>query len=149
MASEDIGNIYKTQIPGYEDAADIQAALRLYHYGSSTAPTVGEIGVLNGIVANSIAGHIKALDNRVIFIESDPARSKISSSEPSEETLVNGYIWVDSNSVAGNTPTYGQASYSASAPTTGLTVGALWVDSDSSPLKLHVWSGSEWRVIGE
>ena len=149
MASEDIGNIYKTQIPGYEDAADIQAALRLYHYGSLTAPTVEEIGVTNGIVANSIAGHIKALDDRLDDIELDPARSIISNSQPSGASLVNGYIWVDSTSVAGNTPTYGQASYSATAPNTGLVVGALWVDSDSSPLKIHVWSGSEWRVIGE
>ena len=36
MASENIGNLYPSKIPGYEDAADIQAALRLYHYGSTT-----------------------------------------------------------------------------------------------------------------
>lgn len=149
MASEDIGNIYKTQIPGYEDAADIQAALRLYHYGSSTAPTVEEIGVTNGILANSIAGHLKALDDRVDDIELDPARSIISNSQPSGASLVNGYIWVDSTSVTGNAPTYGTATYSASNPTENVTVGTLWVDSDSSPLKLYVWSGTEWRVIGE
>jgi hypothetical protein len=34
MASETIGNLYPTEIPGYVDSADIQAAFRLYHYGS-------------------------------------------------------------------------------------------------------------------
>lgn len=34
MAAEDIGELIPTKVPGYSDAADIQAALRLYHYGS-------------------------------------------------------------------------------------------------------------------
>lgn len=34
MAAENIGNLVPTKIPGYSDSADIQAALRLYHYGS-------------------------------------------------------------------------------------------------------------------
>jgi len=36
MAAENIGELVPTKIPGYADAADIQAALRLYHYGSYT-----------------------------------------------------------------------------------------------------------------
>jgi hypothetical protein len=46
-------------------------------------------------------------------------------------------------------PTYATATYSDSAPTTNLIAGTLWVDSDSTPLKMYVWSGSQWRVIGE
>jgi hypothetical protein len=34
MAAESIGAIYSTKIPGYADNADIQAAFKLYHYGS-------------------------------------------------------------------------------------------------------------------
>jgi hypothetical protein len=34
MASESIGTLYPTKIPGYVDNADIQAAFKLYHYGS-------------------------------------------------------------------------------------------------------------------
>lgn len=34
MAAENIGQLVPTKIPGYADSADIQAALRLYHYGS-------------------------------------------------------------------------------------------------------------------
>jgi hypothetical protein len=36
MSAENIGQLVPTKIPGYADAADIQAALRLYHYGSYT-----------------------------------------------------------------------------------------------------------------
>jgi len=144
VASENIGPIYTTQIPGYEDAADIQAALRLYHYGTTTVPATE-----SEVIPNSTAGHIKALDTRIDFVELDPARSKMSNTEPTGDHIVNGYIWVDGDSVTGNAPTYGTATYSATAPDTNLIVGALWVDSYSSPLKMHVWSGSEWRVIGE
>jgi hypothetical protein len=36
MATTSIGVLYSTAIPGYADSADIQAALRAYHYGSYT-----------------------------------------------------------------------------------------------------------------
>jgi len=36
MAAENIGTLVPTKVPGYADAADIQAALRVYHYGSYT-----------------------------------------------------------------------------------------------------------------
>lgn len=39
MAAESIGSLVPTKIPGLSDQADIQAALRLYHYGSYTFDT--------------------------------------------------------------------------------------------------------------
>jgi hypothetical protein len=69
MSAEYIDNtvegsgLYTTKIPGYEDAADIQEALRLYHYGSNTIPTVDALGTANGINTKSVAGHLKALSN--------------------------------------------------------------------------------------
>ncbi len=36
MAIEPIGELVPTSVPGYADDADIQAALRIYHYGSDT-----------------------------------------------------------------------------------------------------------------
>lgn len=36
MAIEDIGALVPTKVPGYADDADIQAALRIYHYGSDS-----------------------------------------------------------------------------------------------------------------
>lgn len=55
--------LYPTKIPGYEDAADIQEALRLYHYGSTVIPTDNNLGTPNGINTKSVAGHLKALSN--------------------------------------------------------------------------------------
>lgn len=48
MASESIGAIYSTQIPGYADNADVQEAFRLYHYGSAAYNTA------NSNVANLV-----------------------------------------------------------------------------------------------
>lgn len=35
MAAENIGSIYNVKVPGMDDAADIQEAFKLYHYGST------------------------------------------------------------------------------------------------------------------
>jgi hypothetical protein len=141
MASENIGSVYPTKIPGLEDPADIQAALRLYHYG-----TTNTISTEADIIANSVVGHIKALDTRVDAIESDGLGSAVLSSMPT--TVDNGYIWVDSTTSVTSDAQYATASYQTSAPSSPST-GALWVDSDSSPyLKMYVWSGTEWKEIG-
>lgn len=39
MAEVSIGSLYSTKIPAYTNTADIQAALRLYHYGSEAYDT--------------------------------------------------------------------------------------------------------------
>jgi len=58
--SEDIGSIYTTQIPEYEDSADIKAALKLYHYGQASEPaTIGDVP------AESIAGHLIDLQDQI------------------------------------------------------------------------------------
>jgi hypothetical protein len=49
---ESIGSVYSTQIPTYEEAADIKAALKLYHYGTTTPGVVQP---------DSIAGHLTEL----------------------------------------------------------------------------------------
>lgn len=141
MAAEDIGSIYTTKIPGYEDAADIQEALKLYHYGTSTVPTTE-----SAIISNSIAGHLKALSTRVTAQESLGVGSEYSTTKPTSP--VEGFVWVDANSTAESTSLPVTASYQAGEPTTGLTQGMLWVDSDSSPLKMYVYSGTEWKEIG-
>jgi hypothetical protein len=63
MASEDIGKLFKTQIPGFEDAADIQAALKLYHYGSTSYNPNNEDP--SGLLSNSVAGHFQTLKDRL------------------------------------------------------------------------------------
>lgn len=141
MAAEDIGTIYPTKIPGLEDPADIQAALKLYHYGTTDAITTD-----GAIVPNSVVGHIKALDTRVDSIESTGIGSSVDSTMPTG--VPDGYIWVDSTSAPSSEIRYAVSQYQTSAPLSP-SVGTLWVDSDSEAyLKMYVWSGTEWREIG-
>lgn len=140
MAAENIGTVYPTKIPGFEDPADIQAALKLYHYG-----TTNTITSESEIIADSVVGHIKALDTRIDSIEADALGSAILPSAPTG--VDDGYIWVDSTSNVTSDVQYATASYQTSAPSNP-TTGTLWADSDSSPLTLYVWSGSAWREIG-
>ena len=136
--------LFNTKIPGYEDAADIQAALRLYHYGSS---------IYNGantdpaqLEQTSIAYYLNSLKTRIKAQEDLGVGSDYSATKPTSP--VEGYIWVDSSSTATTSAVQAAAKYQTTAPTTELSVGALWVDSDSSPLKMYVYSGTEWKEIG-
>jgi hypothetical protein len=140
MAAEDIGTVYPTKIPGLEDPADIQAALKLYHYG-----TTNTVSNESEIIANSVVGHIKAIDTRVDSIEAAGLGSGVLANAPTG--VDNGFIWVDSTSSVTSDIQYATSQYQLSAPTSP-TTGTLWVDSDSSPLKMYVWSGSAWREIG-
>jgi hypothetical protein len=63
MAAESIGTLVPTKIPGYSDAADIQAALRVYHYGSYTFDTA-ESNTAN-LVNPSIAYTINDLQSQI------------------------------------------------------------------------------------
>ena len=67
MAAESIGNLVPTKIPGYADAADIQAALRLYHYGDYTY-TPSNSNTAN-LVNPSIAYTINNLQSQITAID--------------------------------------------------------------------------------
>jgi hypothetical protein len=67
MAAESIGNLVPTKIPGYADAADIQAALRLYHYGDY-AYTTANSNTAN-LVNPSIAYTINNLQSQITAID--------------------------------------------------------------------------------
>ena len=67
MAAESIGALYSTKIPGYADNADIQAAFKLYHYGSTDYNTanVNTANLVNPSIAytlNDLQGQITSLD---------------------------------------------------------------------------------------
>lgn len=94
MASENIGSLYPTKMPGYDDAADIQAALRLYHYGSESYDP--ENTNPSQIPPSSIAGHLKAIEDDVAEIDARGVGSEFSDSEPTN--IVDGFIWVDADS---------------------------------------------------
>lgn len=149
MASESIGNLYPTSIPGYDDAADIQAALRLYHYGSNTYD-ITNTNTAN-LVANSIASHLNKLANTIAVLDAREETRGIGSSYRSTEPgdIPNGYIWMNSTSTPTNTPGYPGATYNASAPSNP-TDGTLWVVKGSSPLLMKIYdsSTSSWKTIG-
>lgn len=71
MAAESIGAIYSTKIPGYADNADIQAAFKLYHYGSLEYDT-SETDVAE-LVSPSIAHTLNNLQSQITGL--DPAGS--------------------------------------------------------------------------
>lgn len=69
MAVESIGVLVPTKIPGYADAADIQAALRAYHYGSYTFD-VNETNAAN-LINPSIAYTINNLQSQITALSDD------------------------------------------------------------------------------
>ena len=71
MAAESIGALYSTKIPGYADNADIQAAFKLYHYGSTDYNTANS-NVAN-LVNPSIAYSLNDLQDQIDGL--DPAGS--------------------------------------------------------------------------
>lgn len=144
--AENIGSVYPTKIPEYADDADIQEALRLYHYGSVVPPAN------EGVVEpNSVAGHLKAVNDKVTVLQNLGVGSDYSSTEPVDPA--NGFIWVNSNSnanIVANTSVALYQDNAPTAPTTNLVNGLLWVDKNSSPLKMYVYDAgtATWREIG-
>jgi hypothetical protein len=143
--SEEIGSIYTTKIPSLDEAADIQVALKLYHYGQSSAPAT-----LADLPANSVAGHLNTLQEDLDALDTREASRGIGQVYQNEEPTspVDNFIWVKADSSPVSVALLPTSRYQTTSPTTDLTPGLLWVDSDSSPLKIYVYSGSAWREIG-
>lgn len=74
MASETIGALYPTKIPGYADIADIQAAFKLYHYGSLDYDTANTDP--NELVASSIAYALQNIQNQINTLDPPGGISK-------------------------------------------------------------------------
>jgi hypothetical protein len=67
MAAESIGTLVPTKIPGLSDPADIQAALRLYHYGDYAYNTAN--ASTGSLVNPSIAYTINNLQTQISAID--------------------------------------------------------------------------------
>lgn len=145
MADADIGAIYPTKIPGYDANADIQAALRLYHYGSTdyTASNTDESALVNP----SIAYHLKTIQDSIDAINALGAGGTVSATEPT--TVSEGYIWLDTASSPGVSPVNPTAIYISTTPAYP-TDGTLWVVKGSSPLLMKIYDASDstWKTIG-
>ena len=136
--------IYTTSIPGFEDAADIQAALKIYHYGSETIPQNNQ-----SINAKSIAGHLHLIRTDLDAEINRGIGSQISDEAPSEP--LDGFIWVDADASIPNLPTYLSAIYSNEPPTESLVDGVIWVDKNANPVRAYVYDSvlSNWVSITE
>lgn len=145
--AEPIGNLYPTLVPEYDEDADIQAALRLYHYGTTASDITEE-----DLPEDSVAGYLKSLQSQITSVTSAGIGSEISSSLPTG--VPDGFIWADvassANIVANTTTALYQDDEPVSSQTTPLVDGVLWVDKDSSPLKMYVYDAtlSQWREVG-
>jgi hypothetical protein len=138
MATELIGTLIPTAIPGYTDSADIQAALRAYHYGSySYDPANTSPGSL---VTPSIAKTIYDIQADITSLENRPSSGgEVDATQPAPEDFTppeipDGFIWVDSDGTVGGQPTSATSVFTNSAPTTSLTTGVIWVDKDATEI---------------
>lgn len=155
--AENIGSLFPTKIPTYEESADIKEAIRLYHYGAPSGTGSGEYNpnnqTLSNVVRNSIAGQFKFIDEEIADIRLEGHASTYGSSAPvampNGDDLVNGFVWMNSSSTA-STLNGAIAVYQNTAPVAGIANGTLWVDKDSSPLKMYVYDAAEeeWKEIG-
>jgi hypothetical protein len=70
--AETIGALFGTQVPSLSESADIQEALRLYHYGAPSGTAVGEYDPTNSnpsnLKPNSIAYTLNSLQSQVTGI---------------------------------------------------------------------------------
>lgn len=139
---------FNTTIPSLTDDANIQEALRMYHFGTPDGTIADDSG--NPIRAESIAGYLGTIQDQ---LDEFTIGSEYAITEPAG--IDNGYIWVDADSAA---PIFGTppasvpsvAKYQNAEPTENLQDGMLWVDKDSSPLKMYVYDAgtTSWKEIG-
>lgn len=152
MSVENIGGLYNTKQPGYDDTADIQAALKAFLYGdynydtTSTDPTQ--------LPNPSLAHHLQGLKDRIQAQEDLGIGSDyLTLSEI--EALTNptdGFIVMASDSTgAAVQSTYGIALYQNEEPTQNLINGMIWVDKDANPQRAYIYDSgtSSWSAITE
>jgi len=150
MAVENIGNLVPTKIPALVDDANIQDALRAYHYGSYDFDTAENdtANLLNPSIAYTINDLQEQIDDQVAL---ELAARDISSAQNSapvaadftafSNTIPDGYIWVDKDAPAPVGYLSATSIYTATEPTTGLANGVLWIKKGTSPIEVYVYNG--------
>jgi hypothetical protein len=130
MAVENIGSLVPTKIPSLIDDANIQDALKAYHYGSyefDTAET-DPAELLNPSIAYTINSLQSQITTKAAL---EVAARNISSAQNSvpvaanftafSATVPNGYIWVDKDAAAPVGYISATSVYTATQPSTGLS----------------------------
>ncbi len=149
MAVEPIGTLVPTKIPALTDDANIQEALRAYHYGSYDFDTAENDAA--ELINPSIAYTINNLQTQITTVAAlEVIARDISSAQNSAPVAANftafsagipdGYIWVDTDSSAGVGYFGATAAYTATAPSTNLVNGLIWIEKGSSPLTMYVYN---------
>ena len=150
MAVENIGNLVPTKIPALSDDADIQDALKAYHYGSydfDTAET-NTANLLNPSIAYTITNLQTQITTKAALEVSARDISRATTTAPTaaaftafSNTIPDGYVWLDKDSSAGVGYYAATSVYTATAPSTNLANGLIWIKKGSSPIEMYVYNG--------
>jgi hypothetical protein len=150
MAVENIGNLVPTKIPALSDDANIQDALKAYHYGSydfNTAET-NTANLLNPSIAYTITNLQTQINTKAALEVAARDISRATTTAPTaaaftafSNTIPDGYVWLDTDSSAGVGYYSATSAYTATAPSTNLANGLIWIKKGSSPLEMYVYNG--------
>ena len=150
MAVENIGNLVPTKIPALSDDADIQDALKAYHYGSydfDTAET-NTANLLNPSIAYTITNLQTQITTKAALEVSARDISRATTTAPTaaaftafSNTIPDGYVWLDKDSSAGVGYYAATSIYTTTAPSTNLANGLIWIKKGSSPIEMYVYNG--------
>ena len=150
MAVENIGNLVPTKIPALSDDANIQDALKAYHYGSydfDTAET-NTANLLNPSIAYSITNLQTQITTKAALEVAARDISRATTTAPTaaaftafSNTIPDGYVWLDTDSSAGVGYYAATSVYTTTAPSTNLANGLIWIKKGSSPIEMYVYNG--------
>ena len=150
MAVENIGNLVPTKIPALIDDANIQDALRAYHYGSYDFDTAenNTANLLNPSIAYTITNLQSQITTKAALevAARDSSRATINPPVAADftafsNTIPNGYVWLDKDSSAGVGYYAATSVYTTTAPSTNLANGLIWIKKGSSPIEMYVYNG--------
>jgi hypothetical protein len=150
MAVENIGNLVPTKIPALIDDANIQDALKAYHYGSYDFDTAEDDpeNLLNPSIAYTINDLQDQIDTKAALEVAARDISRATTTAPTaaaftafSNTIPNGYIWLDKDSSAGVGYFAATSVYTTTAPSTNLANGLIWIKKGSNPIEMYVYNG--------
>ena len=130
--AEAVGTLVPSQIPSLSEAADIQEAFRLYHYGAASGTNIGEYDPTNANVANlvpsSIAAYINTLNTKVAALEASPGV------QPTQWNAKGALVTASANSVLSTVPVGGDGTIlvASSANLSGLAWQAPSITPDNT-----------------
>jgi hypothetical protein len=150
MAVENIGNLVPTKIPALSDDANIQDALKAYHYGSYDFNTAesNAANLLNPSIAYTITNLQTQINTKAALEVAARDSSRATTTAPTaaaftafSNTIPDGYVWLDTDSSAGVGYYSATSAYTTTAPSTNLANGLIWIKKGSSPLEMYVYNG--------